>query len=244
MRKTKNYIWMPLVAAIGSFCLVSCDLAVVSPSHRTISVSKRADASGSPLRNGMEAGAETAPSTFTPAFTPAPAASAVPLPDDREERPSAGAPFPFAVAKPSEPDAERPAPESGNHASLSGAISLGMSDADVRARLGAPADVYTVADSFGSVQMHEYDDLTVGYGPDGHVVYVEIVSASVPTGIAGLTVGEDEAQAAAALGVEVPSDSNVLSATVDQGWIKADVDPSTRKVLSVRLLKKEYKNDD
>ncbi|WP_080837311.1 hypothetical protein [Cohnella massiliensis] len=116
-------------------------------------------------------------------------------------------------------------------------LSLGMSVNEVIGQLGSPNDRYPIADRSGNVQMHEYDGLTVGYDASGAAVYIEITAASVPTGIEGLTVGQAEARAAEALGIDVPSDSNVLQASAAQGWVKADIDPSTRTVLSVKWFK-------
>lgn len=144
------------------------------------------------------------------------AASAA-LPGTKPAAPLAETPF----------DAQRP--------SLNG-IALGTPMRDVERLHGRPADRYLLPDGDRLVDMAEYDGFSVGYAGE-RTVYVEVFAPGVPTGIPGLAVGQSAADAAQALGLETAdSSSNVLAVRVAGGLLKADLDPESRKVVSIRLI--------
>lgn len=118
---------------------------------------------------------------------------------------------------------------------LLGGIGLAMSENEVRQRLGEPSKQYDLPVGDSAVRMNEYDRLTVGFGLDGTVVYVEISSGGAETGIAGVEIGSGGREAAAALDVPYASDSLVLACEVSGGLLKIDLTPDTHRVLSVKL---------
>lgn len=132
---------------------------------------------------------------------------------------------PAAVA--SSFDAERPA---------LGSIALGADETAVAGAYGTPASRYALPDGPQRIEMREYEGLTVGFDANGKVVYVEITSERTETGIRGLSVGTGAKDAAKALGLSSPTDSNVIAARVNGGLLKLDLDPGSRDVLSIKLI--------
>lgn len=123
--------------------------------------------------------------------------------------------------------------------SLAG-IKLGASDKDVVRKYGLPADTYPLPGENIKIDIWEYaDGFSIGLNDSNKVVYVEIISANVGTGILGLFSGMDGTQASELLGIESDEQTNVLRAEVSGGWIKLDLDPDTQKVLSLKLLSRE-----
>jgi hypothetical protein len=121
------------------------------------------------------------------------------------------------------------------HPSLAG-ITLGMDEKEVLRKLGEPSQKYDLPEEENVVHMHEYDGLSVGFGAKNRVVYVEIAKAGVDTGLEGIQIGTEGREAAAALGDDFASDTQVLSRDVARGMVKVDLDPATRTVLSVKLI--------
>jgi hypothetical protein len=125
-----------------------------------------------------------------------------------------------------------------NSPSLAG-ISLGDSDKDVVKHYGLPAGTYPLPGDKQTVDIWEYAGFSIGLNTSNQVVYVEITSPDVDSGIKGLLSGMKGAQAAQILGVENDEHTNVLAAEVTGGWFKIDLDPETRQVLSLKLLSHE-----
>lgn len=211
-------------------------------------------ACGSGKPPGDASGAGARPSTAVPPDTVAPDSTPLPMPapplpstapsaapasaspaadaavSAAPEADALGAALPGAKPAPSDEtafDAKRP--------SLNG-IPLGTPMRDVEKLHGQPAARYTLPDGNRQVEMAEYGGFTVGYTGD-RTVYVEVYAPDVPTGIRGLAVGQSADDAAQSLGLETadPS-SNVLTVRVDGGLLKADLDPESRKVVSIRLI--------
>jgi hypothetical protein len=120
-----------------------------------------------------------------------------------------------------------------------GGIKLGASDKDVFAKYGLPIDTYPLPGDKQSIEIWEYKGFSIGINTKNAVVYVEITSADVNTGIRGLSNGMKGKQAALLLGVPDGDLTNVLTLEVTGGWFKLDLDPDTEKVLSMKLLSKE-----
>lgn len=85
----------------------------------------------------------------------------------------------------------------------------------------------------------EYDGYSIGFNDKSKVVYVEITSSDVGTGIQQLQYGMKGSEAAELLGIPTEDQSNVLALEVSGGWLKLDLDPDTQQVLSLKLLSKD-----
>ncbi|QJD81896.1 hypothetical protein [Cohnella herbarum] len=170
-----------------------------------------------------------------PAVTPEPSQPAA------SKHPDAASP-PVEVStiqpKSTEPeDAPNPAfqPKSPSLAS----IKLGVSDKEVVKRYGLPSDTYLLPGDKQTVNIWEYDGYSIGLNDKDKVVYVEISSSGVNTGIQGLLYGMSGSEAAQLLGIPNEDHTNVLALEVSGGWLKLDLDPDTQKVLSLKLLSRE-----
>ena len=122
--------------------------------------------------------------------------------------------------------------------SLAG-IKLGAADKDVVKHFGLPVETYPLPDDDQTIEIWEYAGFSVGLNETDKVVYIEITSNKVSTGINGLLNGMDGSQAAELLGIQSDTQSNVLAVEVSGGWFKLDLDPDTQKVLSLKLLSRE-----
>ncbi|XID93707.1 hypothetical protein ACF3MZ_04015 [Paenibacillaceae bacterium WGS1546] len=122
--------------------------------------------------------------------------------------------------------------------SLAG-IRLDMPAKEIVDRLGSAKDTYRLPGDERTIEIWEYEGLSVGLNDRNRVAYVEISSSEVNTEIKGMQLGIDGALAADLLGLEADERTNVLTAEVSGGWLKLDLDPDTRKVLSIRLLNGE-----
>jgi len=122
--------------------------------------------------------------------------------------------------------------------SLAG-LKLGASDKEIVKHYGVPDDSYPLPGDSSTVNIWEYDGLAIGLNERDKVVYIEITSSKVSTGVQGLSYGMDGAKAADLLGIPAGTQTNVLALEVTGGWLKVDLDPDSRKVLSIKLL-----NDD
>jgi hypothetical protein len=118
-------------------------------------------------------------------------------------------------------------------------ICLGVSDKVVVQLYGLPAGTYPLPSEKQSVDIWEYAGFSIGLNTNNRVVYIEITSSDVDTGIEGLLSGMNGAQAAQILGVDDDTDTNVLAVEVTGGWFKIDLDPETRQVMSLKLLSNE-----
>lgn len=163
-----------------------------------------------------------------------------PAPSSAEEKNSPPAVEASAVHPPEEGAAEPEKPPEAQafqprSPSLAG-IRLDMPAKEVVERLGAAIDTYPLPGDERTIEIWEYGGLSIGLNDRDRVAYVEISSSEVNTEIKGMQLGIDGAQAAALLGLEADERTNVLTAEVSGGWLKLDLDPDTRKVLSLRLL--------
>jgi len=122
--------------------------------------------------------------------------------------------------------------------SLAG-IKLGAADKDVEKLFGLPDETYPLPGEEQVVQIWEYKGFSIGFDDTDQVVYVEISSTHIPTGIQGLLNGMDGSQAAKLLGIPNDTQSNVLTLEVAGGWFKLDLDPDTRQVLSFKLINRK-----
>ncbi|WP_052475937.1 hypothetical protein [Cohnella kolymensis] len=118
-------------------------------------------------------------------------------------------------------------------------IGFGASEGDVIGLYGVPDDSYVLPGDDNSIQIWEYRGFSVGMSNDNTVVYVEISSAEVRSGILGLSKGMKGGQAAELLGVRQPAGSNVISLQVAGGSLKLDLDPDSQAVLSLKLISNE-----
>jgi len=151
------------------------------------------------------------------------------------------------VPAPAKRRVDAAAAPSGNQTSMTGdvfdakrptlaGLSLGMKRGDVARRLGSPAQEYDLPDGSETVRMCEYANVTVGYGPDDAVVYVEVSEPGTDSGLIGIQVGQSGKQAAGALGLAFTAETRVLAKAARGGTLKVDLDPSTQTVLSVKLI--------
>lgn len=122
--------------------------------------------------------------------------------------------------------------------SLAG-ILLDASEKDVYTRFGLPIATYDLPGEMQPIEIWEYDGFSIGLNSDHAVVYVEIISNKVNTGILGLSNGMNGSQAAQLLGVPSDAQTNVITVEVKGGWFKLDLDPDSQTVLSMKLLSKK-----
>ncbi len=120
-----------------------------------------------------------------------------------------------------------------------GSLALGATDKEVFKQYGLPADTYPLPGDNLTIEIWEYDGFSVGLNANNQVVYVEIISSDVNTGIKGLLSGMDGSKAAQLLGIATEDQTNVLAVEVTGGWLKLDLDPDTQQVLSIKLLSKD-----
>lgn len=121
--------------------------------------------------------------------------------------------------------------------SLAG-LTFGTSDDKVLDLYGLSDDSYLLPGDTDneSVRIWQYSGFAVGLNTGNKVVYVEINSAEARSGIEGLVVGMDGAQAAQLLGADISGTSNVISVQAAGGSLKVDLDPDSRTVLSIKLI--------
>ncbi|MDI4644952.1 hypothetical protein [Cohnella hashimotonis] len=118
-----------------------------------------------------------------------------------------------------------------------GGISLGMSLADAETEIGVPSnDSYTLPEAGLTVELREYGGLTVGFDTSEHVVYVEISSAAVPSGLSDVEVGSSTADAARSLSLKAAPSSSSMTADVEGGILRLDLDPVADEVVTIKLI--------
>ncbi|BBI32629.1 hypothetical protein [Cohnella abietis] len=120
-----------------------------------------------------------------------------------------------------------------------GDIVLGGAESDVLKKYGSPANTYPLPGDDETVDIWEYDGIAIGLNEKNKVVYIEISSSKVSSGIQGLLNGMDGSKAANLLGVQNDNQTNVIAVEVAGGWFKLDLDPDTQKVLSLKLLSEQ-----
>ncbi|WEK55447.1 MAG: hypothetical protein P0Y55_05155 [Candidatus Cohnella colombiensis] len=115
-------------------------------------------------------------------------------------------------------------------------IALGDTEATIRKKLGEPQYSYALPDDNDTIQIKEYAGFSIGYNSNNKVAFVEVTSRSIQSGFPGLIIGMTRTDAAAQFGIGTSSDSQVLTVDVTDGWLKLDLDPSTQKVISIKLI--------
>lgn len=224
-------IWSSIALA---FILVSCSAS--SPSASPTANESAASVSPKPSASGQFPGA----ADFRDAPGPSGAPEVHPAPPSAEEKNSPPAVEASAVHPLEEEPAEPEKPPEAKafqprSPSLAG-IRFDMTSKEVADRLGAAKDTYPLPGDERTIEIWEYEGLSIGLDDRDRVAYVEISSSEVNTEIKGMQLGIDGAQAAELLGLETDERTNVLTAEVSGGWLKLDLDPDTRKVLSLRLI--------
>ncbi len=119
-------------------------------------------------------------------------------------------------------------------------LKLGYTDKDVVKRYGMPEDTYLMPGDDETIEIWEYDGLSVGLNEKDKVVYIEIASKKVDTGIVDLDYGMKGALAAELLGIPEGDRTNVLSLEVTGGRLKIDLDPDTQNVLAFKLIHRDF----
>lgn len=126
--------------------------------------------------------------------------------------------------------------ESAERPSLAG-LALGMSRGDAEAALGGPAaDSYALPEGGASVELCEYDGVTVGYDASDEVVYVELASAAIPSGFEDVSVGTPVSAAARALALKPSPASAELTREIADGILRLDIDRTTDTVVAMKLI--------
>lgn len=120
-----------------------------------------------------------------------------------------------------------------------GGLTLGSNESDVFDQYGLPLDTYPLPGDSQTVNIWQYDGFSVGLNAKNKVVYVEISSAEVSTGIRDLSIGMDDTKAAKVLGIPMDGQTNVLTLEVTGGWVKLDLDPEAHIVLSIKLINED-----
>lgn len=116
-----------------------------------------------------------------------------------------------------------------------GGLTFGSTSREVHERHGVPDDIYMLPADLALVDIWEYDGLSVGF-LDGSVVYIEVASSKVNTGITGLRTGISGVDAAQLLHIADSQTAHVMTVDVDNGWLKLDLDAQTNEVLSIKLI--------
>jgi hypothetical protein len=204
-----------------------------SPVNSDKSFSIQPSDAPSPTSTSTSTLTSTSTSTLISATTPSPS-----LPDKQ----SMSVPSAVEVSNiPPTPTVEELPPENSfqpNSPSLAG-IKLGDSDKNVVKLYGLPTETYPLPGETQTIEIWEYTGFSIGLNTNNKVVYVEITSSDINTGIKGLFSGMNGLEAAQLLEVENNEQTNVLAVEVTGGWFKLDLDSDTQKVLSIKLLDKE-----
>lgn len=236
-------ITRPLFAIGGalllSATLISCGAAVSQPNSEDretpppVSVPIRTLPSTQPIQ---EDATHTEESTSEPEAGASPTTTAISQDQQNSTAPSVEA----STMEPNQKNEEFPAesvfePESPTL----GGIRLGTLEKEVFEHFGLPIETYPLPGGTQTIEICEYNGLSIGLSSKGRVVYVEITSAAVNTGIRGLTNGMDGSKAAQLLGLSDNEQTHVLTLDVTGGLFRLDLDPDTQQVLSLKLMSKD-----
>ncbi|MFC5529183.1 hypothetical protein [Cohnella yongneupensis] len=126
-------------------------------------------------------------------------------------------------------------PFDGGHPMLHG-IALMETDASIESRFGTSSAKYALPGDSTTIDMWDYPGFSVGFNSDGLVVFIEISSSDVTSGVLGLTTGITGSEAADLLQILDHPQTHVLTMEVTGGWLKLDLDPDTHEVLSIKLI--------
>jgi hypothetical protein len=117
-------------------------------------------------------------------------------------------------------------------------ISLALLKTDVKAKLGNPADSYSQEGDAGSIGICDYDGLSIGFDSEQQgVLFIEVYSVNVATGLNGVKVGDLEDIAVKALGKPDSQSSYLLTYKTTNSLLKLDLDPESHEILSIKLFK-------
>ncbi|OXS58050.1 hypothetical protein B1A99_15585 [Cohnella sp. CIP 111063] len=236
---------MPVFMRIWSVLLLSASLVSCSSSSTDTSPTSSASPSASaptdvkvPLRESQPSEPATGQSPATKEeLSSGEAPSTGPSEPPEPSEPSVEA----STVQPSLPPEGGTSENPGKHRFLAKSpslahLKLGYTDKEVVKRYGLPEETYPLPGDEETIEIWEYDGLSVGLNEQDKVVYIEISSKKVDTGIENLDYGMNGSQAAELLGLPGDGQMNVLSLEVTGGWLKIDLDPDTQKVLSLKLL--------
>ncbi|MFC5405738.1 hypothetical protein [Cohnella soli] len=231
------------MAIVLSAVLVSC--SAESPDTASTASQKPPAKSGNaetptPGSDRSDASDPSGPasSTWSPASSPAPSASNAGKENTtNSEHNDPSDAVEASKLEPSPPKAGSSKEAAFNFKSPSLAnIKLGDTDDVIIKKYGLPVESYPLPGDEGTIDIWEYDGLSIGLDETSAVVYIEVNADKAKTGILGLKLGMEGSDAAKLLGIPVDGMSNVLTAKVTGGWVKLDLDPDTRAVLTIRLL--------
>lgn len=117
-------------------------------------------------------------------------------------------------------------------------IALGLLKSDIKKKLGDPSDSYAQEGDAGSIDIFEYDGLSIGFGSANQgVLFIEVYAPEVVTGLNGLVVGNSEETAVKAIGKPDSQSSYLLTYKTTNSLLKLDLDPDSHEILSIKLFK-------
>lgn len=93
-----------------------------------------------------------------------------------------------------------------------------------------------VMDDYDPVEVMEYDGFSVGCDHRGQVIFVEVSSPNISSGIEGVQVGKQESVAKQSLGAPDQDSGYVWRYTTDNASLRLDLDPKTNIIQSIKLL--------
>lgn len=103
-------------------------------------------------------------------------------------------------------------------------------------KLGEPTEIYSLPGDTNAVEIWQYSGYSIGLSAHDKVVYIEVTSPEIATGIKGLTIGTQGTTAAQILGIDSDNSTQVLTLEVTAGWFKLDLDPDSQSVISLKLI--------
>ncbi|SDW55928.1 hypothetical protein [Paenibacillus sp. CF384] len=115
-------------------------------------------------------------------------------------------------------------------------ISIGDAKTVLDLRLGKQTDSYMIKDEKETITVIEYPGFSIGYGSDKKVRFVEVFEKNVSSSLSGLRVGDSESAVTTALGKPTTHTASVLAYQATGALLKLDLDPETKKVLSMKLF--------
>lgn len=120
-------------------------------------------------------------------------------------------------------------------------ITLENVASDVTSLWGEPVSKM-VMDDYDPVEVMEYDGFSVGCDHRGQVIFVEVSSPDISSGIAGVQVGKQESVAQQVLGAPDQDSGYVWRYTTDHASLRLDLDPKTNIIQSIKLLPYKKQN--
>lgn len=118
-------------------------------------------------------------------------------------------------------------------------IAIGTNMAVVYERFGEPVQSYPLpGDSEDPAVVRSYPGFAIGER-DNKVLFVEVSTRSVNPGLSGLRLGDMSGDAAAKLGKPTSESEFVMSYAANGSILKLDIDPDTKKIISMKLFPEE-----